>query len=269
MGTLTTRKLGATVGAEVLGVDPAQLLSDDTLPKACMEALEENGVLVFRALHIDDDTQVAFSKRLDDVGKAEPAAAAADLQRDARSDQELHRRLPAGDGLLAHRRRAGRRPQQGDHAQRARDLRHGGRDRVRQHVRRLRRPHRRREGAVRGPPCAALARGFAAPHLPRPHARAAGGLAFEARQGAPARLAAPVGPALAGDRRLGVPRCRHGPRRGQGAARRPARTVDGPRACLPARVDGRATWSFGTTPASCTGCTPTTPRRDARCTAPP
>jgi alpha-ketoglutarate-dependent taurine dioxygenase len=73
MDTLKTKKLGATVGAEVLGLDPAQLLSDDTLPKACMEALEENGVLVFRALHIDDDTQVAFSKRLDDVGKDEPA----------------------------------------------------------------------------------------------------------------------------------------------------------------------------------------------------
>ena len=122
MGALTTRKLGATVGAEVLGVDPEQLLSDDTLPQACMEALEENGVLVFRQLHIDDDTQVAFSKRLDDVGKAEPAAPPQDLQRDARSDEELHRGLPAGDGLLAHRRRAGRRPEQGDHAQRACDL---------------------------------------------------------------------------------------------------------------------------------------------------
>ncbi len=74
MGTLTTKKLGATVGAEVLGLDPERLLQDDALPAACMEALEENGVLVFRALHIDDDTQVAFSKRLDDVGKAEPAA---------------------------------------------------------------------------------------------------------------------------------------------------------------------------------------------------
>jgi alpha-ketoglutarate-dependent taurine dioxygenase len=74
MGTLTVRKLGATVGAEVLGVDPGQLLSDDTLPKACMEALEENGVLVFRELHIDDDAQVTFTKRLDDVGKSEPAA---------------------------------------------------------------------------------------------------------------------------------------------------------------------------------------------------
>jgi alpha-ketoglutarate-dependent taurine dioxygenase len=39
-----------------------------------MEALEANGVLVFRELHIDDETQCAFSKRLDDIGKSEPAA---------------------------------------------------------------------------------------------------------------------------------------------------------------------------------------------------
>ncbi len=39
-----------------------------------MAALEDYGVLVFRQLHIDDDTQVAFSKRLDDVGKDAPAA---------------------------------------------------------------------------------------------------------------------------------------------------------------------------------------------------
>jgi alpha-ketoglutarate-dependent taurine dioxygenase len=75
VSALATEKLGATVGAEVLGLDAERLLRDDALPAACMEALQENGVLVFRALHIDDDTQVAFSKRLDDVGKAEPAPA--------------------------------------------------------------------------------------------------------------------------------------------------------------------------------------------------
>jgi alpha-ketoglutarate-dependent taurine dioxygenase len=36
--------------------------------------LEEHGVLVFRELHVDDETQIAFSKKLDEVGKAEPAA---------------------------------------------------------------------------------------------------------------------------------------------------------------------------------------------------
>ena len=72
MTAITTKKLGH-VGTEVLGLTVEDLQLDDTLPAACMEALEENGVLVFRELHIDDETQVQFSKRLDDVGKAEPA----------------------------------------------------------------------------------------------------------------------------------------------------------------------------------------------------
>jgi alpha-ketoglutarate-dependent taurine dioxygenase len=72
MSTITTRKLG-NVGAEVLGVESERLLKDETLPAACMETLGQHGVLVFRALHVDDETQIAFSKMLDDVGKAEPA----------------------------------------------------------------------------------------------------------------------------------------------------------------------------------------------------
>jgi alpha-ketoglutarate-dependent taurine dioxygenase len=73
MTSVATKKLEATVGAEVVGVEADQLLADDALPAAVMVALEVNGVLVFRELHIDDETQVAFSKKLDDVGKAEPA----------------------------------------------------------------------------------------------------------------------------------------------------------------------------------------------------
>jgi alpha-ketoglutarate-dependent taurine dioxygenase len=73
MSTLTTNKLGS-VGAEVVGVELADLLDDPGLKAACMEALEENGVLVFRGLHIDDESQILFSKGLDDVGKSEPAA---------------------------------------------------------------------------------------------------------------------------------------------------------------------------------------------------
>ncbi len=75
VSTLATKQLEATIGAEVLGVDRAQLMGDDTLPAAVMTALEENGVLVFRELHIGDETQVEFSKRLDDVGKHTPAPA--------------------------------------------------------------------------------------------------------------------------------------------------------------------------------------------------
>ncbi len=70
--TVITEELGS-VGAEVLGVERERLLRDGTLPADCMEALGQYGVLVFRALHIDDETQVAFSNLLDNVGKAEPA----------------------------------------------------------------------------------------------------------------------------------------------------------------------------------------------------
>jgi alpha-ketoglutarate-dependent taurine dioxygenase len=67
MGVITTEKLGTSVGAEVTGVDKERLLLDDGLPAACLEALEANGALVFRDLHIDDATQVAFSKKLGEV----------------------------------------------------------------------------------------------------------------------------------------------------------------------------------------------------------
>ena len=74
MAVITTEKLGDTVGALVEGVDADRLLNDDALPAWTLEALEANGALVFRDLHIDDATQVAFSKRLGNVevfGKGE------------------------------------------------------------------------------------------------------------------------------------------------------------------------------------------------------
>ena len=74
MAVITTEKLGATVGAEVKGVDNDRLLHDDELPAGRLEALEANGALVFRDLHLDDATQVAFSRKLGAVemfGKGE------------------------------------------------------------------------------------------------------------------------------------------------------------------------------------------------------
>ena len=64
MTVITAEKLSASVGAEVVGVDRRQLLHDDAMPAWTREALEEHGVLVFRDLHVDDATQVAFSKLL-------------------------------------------------------------------------------------------------------------------------------------------------------------------------------------------------------------
>ncbi len=74
MSVLTTKQLGSNVGAEVLDVDRDRLLHDEELPAATLEALDANGALVFRDLHVDDATQVAFSRKLGKVevlGKGE------------------------------------------------------------------------------------------------------------------------------------------------------------------------------------------------------
>jgi alpha-ketoglutarate-dependent taurine dioxygenase len=64
MTVLTTEKLGPTVGAAVIDIDSERLLHDASLPEWILGALDTHGALVFRGLHIDDATQVAFSKRL-------------------------------------------------------------------------------------------------------------------------------------------------------------------------------------------------------------
>jgi len=74
MAVITTEQLGATVGAQVHGVDREQLLHDDALPAWTLDALEANGALVFRGLHLDDEAQVVFSRKLGAVevfGKGE------------------------------------------------------------------------------------------------------------------------------------------------------------------------------------------------------
>jgi alpha-ketoglutarate-dependent taurine dioxygenase len=64
MAVITAERLSSTVGAEVIGVDVDRLLNDETLPAWTLEVLETHGALVFRGLHLDDATQVAFSKKL-------------------------------------------------------------------------------------------------------------------------------------------------------------------------------------------------------------
>ena len=66
---ITTEKLTPTVGAVVEGVDVDRLLHDDEFPDWCLTALEDNGALVFRDLHLDDETQVAWSRKLGQVEK--------------------------------------------------------------------------------------------------------------------------------------------------------------------------------------------------------
>jgi len=67
MSLLTINKLTDSVGAEVIGVDPDRLATDDLLGEAVLAALEDNGVLVFPKLGLNPEAQVAFGRRLGDV----------------------------------------------------------------------------------------------------------------------------------------------------------------------------------------------------------
>jgi alpha-ketoglutarate-dependent taurine dioxygenase len=67
MSLLTINKLTDSVGAEVLGVDSDRLGSDDHLGDAVLDALEENGVLVFPRLGLNPEAQVAFCRRLGEI----------------------------------------------------------------------------------------------------------------------------------------------------------------------------------------------------------
>jgi alpha-ketoglutarate-dependent taurine dioxygenase len=60
--TVTTKPLSESVGVEVLDVDCDRMLHDDALADQCLELLDRHGVLVFRELHPDDETQVAFRR---------------------------------------------------------------------------------------------------------------------------------------------------------------------------------------------------------------
>jgi alpha-ketoglutarate-dependent taurine dioxygenase len=67
MSVLTINKLTDSVGAEVLGVDSDRLAGDESLGAAVLDALEDNGVLVFPGLGLNPEAQVAFCRRLGEI----------------------------------------------------------------------------------------------------------------------------------------------------------------------------------------------------------
>ena len=67
MTLLTINKLTSWVGAEVTGLDPGRLAGDDALGAAILDALEDNGVLVFPGLHLEPEVQVEFCRRLGEI----------------------------------------------------------------------------------------------------------------------------------------------------------------------------------------------------------
>lgn len=70
MSVLTLNKLTSSVGAEVVGVDPDRLATDEGLGAAVLDALEDNGVLVFHDLHLAPAAQVAFAQRLGAIDRS-------------------------------------------------------------------------------------------------------------------------------------------------------------------------------------------------------
>jgi alpha-ketoglutarate-dependent sulfate ester dioxygenase len=67
MSLLTITKLSESVGAEVTGLDPAHLAANDPVGETILNALEGNGVLVFRGLRLEPEAQVAFCRRLGEI----------------------------------------------------------------------------------------------------------------------------------------------------------------------------------------------------------
>jgi alpha-ketoglutarate-dependent taurine dioxygenase len=67
MSLLTITKLTDSVGAEVAGLESATLAGGNSVGEAVLDALEDNGVLVFRGLHLDPAAQVAFCRRLGEI----------------------------------------------------------------------------------------------------------------------------------------------------------------------------------------------------------
>lgn len=67
MSLLTITKLSESVGAEVTGLDPTHLADNDAIGDAILEALEDNGVLVFRGLNLSPEDQVVFCRRLGEI----------------------------------------------------------------------------------------------------------------------------------------------------------------------------------------------------------
>jgi alpha-ketoglutarate-dependent taurine dioxygenase len=67
MSVLTIERLAGRVGAEIVDADPERMASDDAYVGAIVDALEANGVLVFRELHLDPETQIAFCRRVGEI----------------------------------------------------------------------------------------------------------------------------------------------------------------------------------------------------------
>jgi alpha-ketoglutarate-dependent taurine dioxygenase len=71
VSTLAVTPTAKTIGAEVAGLAPDELVENESVVPAVMDALEAHGVLVLRDLHLDPETQVAFCRRMGELDYSE------------------------------------------------------------------------------------------------------------------------------------------------------------------------------------------------------
>ena len=71
MSALVITQTTKTIGAQITGLEPSDLLEDDSIVENVKDALEANGVLVFRNLDLDPERQVAFCQRFGELDFSE------------------------------------------------------------------------------------------------------------------------------------------------------------------------------------------------------
>jgi alpha-ketoglutarate-dependent taurine dioxygenase len=59
------------IGAEITGINPDDLLNDDSIVRSVTDALDINGVLVFHDLYLEPEIQVAFCQKLGELDYSE------------------------------------------------------------------------------------------------------------------------------------------------------------------------------------------------------
>jgi alpha-ketoglutarate-dependent taurine dioxygenase len=71
VSTIVVEATAKTIGGEISGIESDDLLKDELIAAFVMEALETSGVLVFRDLNLDPETQVAFCQEMGEVDFSE------------------------------------------------------------------------------------------------------------------------------------------------------------------------------------------------------
>jgi alpha-ketoglutarate-dependent taurine dioxygenase len=71
VSTIVVEHTKSSIGGEISGIEPDDLLKDGSVVVTVRDALEVNGVLVFRDLNLDPEAQVAFCERIGEVDYSE------------------------------------------------------------------------------------------------------------------------------------------------------------------------------------------------------